>query len=107
MTKIPKLAKVSMQTLTKDDEQVCAEVLGRDVTRGKLREAFGRVQDPTNWKKAIDARIPLCSDFDLLVVREAVIFFTGSVPSIDFVLVRGGRNIYRVRAAGYYQTIGA
>ena len=96
--------------------QVAAKIPGRDVTRGELEAAFNRVCDQERWKNPIDATIDAYSDDELLVIREAIIFFTGSVPTFERVgsiaqpsvigfSVLGAR--VRVRAAGYYATIGA
>lgn len=90
------------------EAQVVAKVCGRDVTRAQLSAAFTTVANPSNWKLPIDARVPLGCDFDLLLVREAVIFFTGSVPTITPVLLVKPRGMaYRVQAAGYYAAVGA
>jgi hypothetical protein len=94
--------------------QIVATVLGRKVTRAKLTEAFNLVAPKDGWKNPINAEVVIDSDLRMLLIREAVIFFTGSVPTFDFSRsVRpikgtdGGAAIYRVRAAGYYATIGA
>jgi hypothetical protein len=76
-------------------------------THDELTAYFSAVADPTNWKKAVDATLRFENDRDLLGTRESVIFFTGSVPTITVEKFRHGRVVYRVRAAGYYQTIGA
>jgi hypothetical protein len=89
------------------DAVVVATILGREVTRREMREAFDKVANQANWKMPINATIPIDNDFDLLLVREAVIFFTGSVPEITVATYVRPRCKYRVRAAGYYQTIGA
>ncbi len=100
--------KTIQQIDSEGQAQVCAKILGRDVTRAELSKAFDQVKNPTNWKMPVDARIPLVSDFDLLLVREAVIFFTGSVPEITPVLLCKPRAmVYRVTAAGYYVAVGA
>ncbi len=65
-----------------------------------LREAFSWVQDRTNWKLPVHAII---EPKDRLVVEEAIVFFTGSVPR--FTELPGGQ-LY-VQAAGYYEAIGA
>lgn len=96
--------------------QIVAKVNGRDVTRRELRDAFKRVENPHHWKNRIDATIDATSDEELLMIREAVIFFTGSVPTFERVgsivvpgvigfSVMGAR--VRVRAAGYFATCGA
>lgn len=67
-----------------------------------LRAAFERVENKDHWKNPINVVLEL-TEADKLAIREAVIFYTGSVPR--FTLLTGSR--YRVRAAGYYATIGA
>lgn len=63
--------------------------------------AFGRVQNATNWKLPVDGTVK-CSARALGFLLEAVVFFTGSVPTFE--RVAGG---FRVRAAGYYAAVGA
>lgn len=65
-----------------------------------LREVFSRVQNPRNWKAEI---VSVIQAKDRLVVNEAIVFFTGSVPT--FTACSHGRLL--VRAAGYYEEIGA
>jgi hypothetical protein len=87
--------------------QVVAKVLGKDVTRGALTLAFNRVCDIFNWKRPIDQVIEL-NDAEMALIREAIIFFTGSVPT--FTPMLGGKLPkcrYRVTAAGYYAAVGA
>lgn len=90
------------------DDMIVAKVNGRDVTRGALVTAFDRVANKEHWKFPIDATVDVANDFELGVIREAVIFFTGSVPTFE---PRLGGELpgcrYRVRAAGYFRTIGA
>ena len=83
-------------------QQVVATVLGRAVTRGELNEAFKLVQPQGNWKETINATVQL-DEAGRAMVREAVIFFTGSVPTFTPVPGLG----VQVKAAGYYATIGA
>ena len=96
--------------------QVVTQVNGRNVTRGELQEAFNRVVPLDNWKNRIDATIDAESDEELMVIAEAVTFFTGSVAEFERVgslatpglvgfSIMGAR--VRVRAAGYYAAVGA
>jgi hypothetical protein len=84
--------------------QIVAVVFGRAITRRQFSEAFDRVIDSSNWKNPIDRVLLVNDDRDMALIREAVVFFTGSVPTFEK-LRRA--NCYRVRAAGYYATIGA
>lgn len=101
-------------------ETTGAEIVARNGsmswTRAECEALFNQVVNAENWKKSIDALVEFQNDRDLLGTREAVIFYTGSVPTIEFVIRRpehttrwdgGHTRTYRVRAAGYYQTIGA
>lgn len=72
-------------------------------TRRELNDLFKRVEPAGNWKLRIDAVAVAADDRELLGIREAVIFFTGSVPT----MTPKGRNRYHVKAAGYYAAIGA
>jgi hypothetical protein len=86
------------------DECPCADVDGRQVTRGELSAAFSAVADPSNWKLPVDTTL----DHDEAtrlgrgVIREAVIFFAGCVPTFE----NTERGV-RVRARGYYAAVGA
>lgn len=72
---------------------------GTKYSRAELKAAFDAVCDRSNWKNPVQGTI-LPKDED--VTREAVIFFTGSVPK--FRARPSGRLL--VEAAGYYKTIG-
>lgn len=80
---------------------------GPSVARvAELETAFNRVVNKSNWKNPIDTIVtvqPLSGELD--DIREAVIFYTGSV--CKFSRGEGDRRIVRVQAAGYYATIGA
>lgn len=81
-----------------------------DHTRDEVTALFNLVANKANWKNAIDATVALSfEDADLL--REVVIFFTGSVPTFEVIEPTAYRNdrksLYRVTAAGYYHAIGA
>ncbi len=78
---------------------------GRPLTRKQLMDAFNRVARQDNWKMPIDTTITL-EPLDREVVREAVIFFTGSVPKFEYAGCCGDLTC-RVTAAGYYRTCGA
>lgn len=69
------------------------------VTRGELSAAFKKVQNSENWK------LPIYSSIDIRdqeIVKNAIIFFTGSVPTFHWVC---GKTM--VKAAGYYAAVGA
>lgn len=95
------------------DEIIPASFLGGrlgDRKRSEVSALFDLVADKSNWKNPINAEVALTFDeADLL--REAVIFFTGSVPSLDVIEPcanrTDGKSLYRVKALGYYITIGA
>lgn len=89
------------------NKQVVAQVCGRDVTRAEMSKAFDRVANTVNWKNPINATVTVESDAELLTIREAVIFFTGSVPTISVETFKNGRVVYRVKALGYYAVCGA
>lgn len=100
-----------MLTIQQEDlksrAQIVGEVMGRAVTRGELSKAFDRVTNTSNWKMPIDAVVDL-NDREMATIREAVVFFTGSMPTFE---ARAGATLprcrYRVRADGYYKTCGA
>jgi hypothetical protein len=84
-------------------KQVVEVVQGRPVTRGELFAAFDRVKDPEHWKNPINAIIPAVTHEEEALIRCAVIFFTGSIPT--FRTTEDGR-FTRVRAQGYFLAIG-
>jgi hypothetical protein len=63
-------------------------------TQAQLEAAFKKVQPKTHWKDRIDA---LIDPADRDMVHEAVIHFTGTVPT--FIEAPNGK--LRVRAIGY------
>ena len=87
--------------------QIVATVMGKQVTRGQLDEAFKRVQNPENWKMPISTSVDV-NDWEKALLHEAIIFFTGSVPTW---IGRTGATLprcrYTVKAAGYYAAVGA
>ena len=87
--------------------QVVGRVMGQDVTRGELIDAFDRVKPFGNWKDPINISLVIESDREMAMIREAVIVLTGSVPTIEPEKLFQGKLRYRVKAAGYYATIGA
>jgi hypothetical protein len=68
--------------------------------------AFDAVADKANWKNPIDAVVDA---YTRELVREAVIFFAGCVPSFEPLTgtTTGGIGRYRVKAVGYYNAVGA
>lgn len=97
-------------------KQIVARIAGRDVTRGELADLFDRLVlatlgdaplDRGSWKCPLDGELEL-DGWQVLALREAVIFFTGSVPTFR-PLRRPTLHTrrYRVTAAGYYATVGA
>lgn len=90
--------------IAESNAQVVATIEGRPVTRGELSEAFDWVADRSNWKNPIACAIVL-SARQRALVREAIVFFTGSIPTIT--VDDGDAETTIVRAAGYYATIGA
>jgi len=90
------------------DSQVCARVGGLEFTRRELSDLFDTVAPQTNWKQRIDTTVTRdLSDSRLVGLREAIIFYTGSVPTISLSFRDDGTTAYRVQADGYYQAIGA
>tara|TARA_Y100000310_G_C20549394_1_gene747263 strand:+ start:202 stop:441 length:240 start_codon:yes stop_codon:yes gene_type:complete len=70
-------------------------------SQAQLSEAFDRVQDPSDWRNAIDAFVTV--DW-LKVTEEAIIHFTGTVPTVT--RIPGADNQlymtrYRLQSVGY------
>lgn len=82
---------------------------GSKWSRQELLDAFARVEPP-NWKDPIN-KVVNVNDWtveDYAKVREAVVFFTGSVPSFSPAGYDvNNQPLSRVKAAGYYATVGA
>jgi len=76
---------------------------GYEFTVGELRDAFEKVADRENWKMPVKAFASLRTDRERKRMREAVMFMTGSVPTIT----RTRGTIHKVVADGYYAAIGA
>lgn len=83
---------------------VVATINGKPVTQSEFKTAFDRVANKKNWKFAIDKKIEVANDFELNIIAQAVVFFTGSVPQI---CVTSKPGVYHVYADGYYACIGA
>lgn len=65
-------------------------------TREQLEAAFNKVKNPNHWKNPIDA---YCHRDEVELVREAIIFFTATVPSFWSV---GQTSVRHVTAPWYY-----
>lgn len=65
-----------------------------DEKQARLRTAFDKVADPTDWKGKVNGVIDAA---DVNDVVDAVIYFTGTVPTVT--PARGGK--LRVRSVGY------
>jgi len=66
----------------------------------RLKPLFDLVCDKKNWKNPIRATVD--KNANIAGIKEAIIFYTGSVPTITET-----KKGYRVVADGYYLTIGA
>lgn len=78
-------------------------------TESQLRAAFELVQNPADWKAAIDSYV---SSDELKVVAAAIEFFTGTTAKFDYIRLvtedsvtatrfKAGDHILKVRADGY------
>lgn len=97
------------EEFTDKDEIVAAEAQYR-FTRGELHDAFNLVHNLIHWKNPIDIVVELRGNPERQVcaIRQAVIFFTGSVPTIEYTDDSSlSRPKIQVKANGYYKTIGA
>lgn len=79
------------------------EVVSGGFTRRELSEAFDRVKDSDHWKNRINKVVALETEREIKAVEVAVTFFTGSIATVTPL----GNDRFRVRAAGYFATIGA
>lgn len=87
------------------DSMVITRYEGEPVTRGMLSAAFNKVADKDNWKNPIDFVVhgsELCCK-DLFLIAGGIEFFTGSDTYFD-----AEKDGYvRIKAPGYYATVGA
>jgi hypothetical protein len=83
--------------------------------RTRLNQVFSLVQNDEHWKNPIDA-IVLAGEATSEEIRDAVVFYTGSVPTITSCTVPARHKLglvefkvpaLHVVADGYYRTIGA
>lgn len=73
-------------------------------TQAQLKAAFDKVKNKRNWKNPIDALVDPSED--MRAINAAIVHFTGS-PSDYVKVLRKGKEMLRVRAAGYYACIGS
>jgi len=64
---------------------------------GELRKAFDRVADPRDWRNPIDTEIYVETREEVELIKEAITFFTATVPTADGWL--GGK--VRFKSEGY------
>lgn len=78
---------------------------GTKYSREELLDAFNMVCNKANWKMPIHGEMIDKRDID--ITREAIIFFTGSVPTFTQPFNNGFESQVIVKAAGYYAVCGA
>jgi hypothetical protein len=64
----------------------------------KLRAAFDKVANPDDWKGEIYARVIISNFDELTEIHEAVVHFTGTVPSFEY---DAAAKVTVVKATGY------
>lgn len=74
---------------------------GETRMQSELADAFNLVANKENWKLPIDVTLDM-ADVNIRLIVDAVVHFTGSVPSFTYI-----ENRIHIRAAGYYATVGA
>lgn len=75
-------------------------VVSGGFTQAELEASFAAVRNPDDWRARIDKTVSAAELAEVggeARVREAVIFFTATVPTFE--TLKGGR--VRVRATGY------
>jgi hypothetical protein len=75
---------------------------GETRMRSELSAAFDRVAHAEDFKLPVSTALPALSKAEQALISDAVVFFTGSVPTFRKV---GASTL--VEAAGYYATVGA
>lgn len=80
---------------------------GSVLTRAGAAMLFARVQNQGNWKLAVEGYVyPEHQE----AMGQAIIFFTGSVPTFGPCEVAAGAcpcGMLQVTAGGYYEAVGA
>lgn len=89
------------------DSMIVACIDGKDITHGQMKEAFEMVCDPENWKNPIDARIENPGAHKREVIKDAIMYFTGTTAYFRRVLESSGKDTFHITAKGYYIGIGA
>ena len=79
----------------------------REYSEEELHSAFDRVKNKEHWKLPIRCTIDYKDEDDIDLIRESIIYFTGSVPDIDVRELKNGKKRVKVSAVGYYIAIGA
>lgn len=99
---------IAATTAESDQTQIVAMVGSMSFCRSELETLFNRVANRENWKLPVNSIVDVKDDRELTGLREAVIFFTGSVPKFE---PRSGGSLpgcrYRITAPGYYAAVGA
>jgi hypothetical protein len=84
-------------------EEAFLNTVHEGFTIRELHAAFDLVKDADNWKNRINETARLETEREIKAVEVAVTFFTGSVATVTPL----GADTFRIRAAGYYATVGA
>lgn len=92
---------------TSIDNEIATVINGKDITVKELRDAFDMVCDKDNWKNPIDARIENPGAHMREVIKDAIMYFTGSTAYFRRVVEDSGRDTFHITAKGYYLAIGA
>jgi len=64
----------------------------------QLRDAFGSIQNPLDWKGSIRKIVQVKNPSELGVIAASIVFFTGTWPTFTSTNGQGG---YCIEAAGY------
>lgn len=69
--------------------------------RAEMKELFDRVCDPHDWKADVSGRRVMLTEADAERMKEAVTYFTGTVPTVSLFDTGPYANIYNVSFTGY------
>lgn len=87
--------------------RVVVRAHGQEYTLNDMHHYFDMVRRKDNWKLPVDAVVLLPTARDVYGVYEAVIWFTGSIPTLAVYSFTPEGIEYHVLAAGYYSAVGA
>jgi hypothetical protein len=95
------------KSIAEGNAQVVDTFNGQPITRSQLSEAFDKVRPSTHWKDRIDAEVFVKNAEELALIQRSIVFFCGCHPTLTLVTENAAGQTWRVRAPGYWLSVGA